>query len=65
MSSGRILAVESSCDETAVAVVERGAERFEHSAEQALGGNDTPTEQLRALVGSHVDVVLDHTDDVG
>jgi AcrR family transcriptional regulator len=53
----------TSKEDLLVAVVERGAERFEHSAEQALSGNGTPIEQLRALVGSHVDVVLDHTDE--
>ncbi len=53
----------TSKEDLLVAVVERGAERFEHSAEQALGGHDTPVQRLRALIGGHIDVVLDHTDE--
>ncbi len=53
----------SSKEDLLVAVVERGAERFERSAEQAFGGHDTPVERLRALIGGHIDVVLDHTDE--
>jgi AcrR family transcriptional regulator len=45
-----------------VAVVERGAEHFEASAQAALGSHDTPLERLRALISGHIDVVLDHTD---
>lgn len=53
----------TSKEDLLVAVVERGAEHFERSAEQALGRHDTPVERLRALVGGHIDVVLDHTDE--
>ena len=53
----------SSKEDLLVAVVERGAERFEQSAEAALGSHNTPGERLRALIAGHVDVVLDHTDE--
>jgi AcrR family transcriptional regulator len=53
----------TSKEDLLVAVVDRGAERFEHSAEQALSDHDTPIERLRALIGGHIDVVLDHTDE--
>jgi AcrR family transcriptional regulator len=53
----------TSKEDLLVAVVERGAERFEISAERALGDHDTPVERLRALIGGHIDVVLDHTDE--
>ena len=53
----------TSKEDLLVAVVERGAERFEQSAEAALGSHNTPSERLRALIGGHIDVVLDHTDE--
>ncbi len=52
----------TSKEDLLVAVVERGAKHFEASAAHALEVNDTPLEQLRALIAGHVDVVLDHTD---
>ena len=54
----------SSKEDLLVEVIERGAERFQASAERALAGSDDPTEQLRSLVSGHVDVVLDHSDEV-
>jgi AcrR family transcriptional regulator len=53
----------TSKEDLLVAVVERGAERFESSAEQAFSGHDTPVGRLRALIGGHIDVILDHTDE--
>jgi AcrR family transcriptional regulator len=53
----------TSKEDLLVAVVKRGAERFERSAEEALGSSDAPAERLRALIAGHVDVVLDHTDE--
>ena len=53
----------SSKEDLLVAVVERGAERFEQSAKAALGSHNTPSERLRALIAGHIDVVLDHTDE--
>lgn len=53
----------TSKEDLLVAVVERGAERFEMSAAMALGDHDTPAERLRGLIGGHIDVVLDHTDE--
>ena len=53
----------SSKEDLLVAVIERGAERFERSAQRALEGHDTPVERIRALIGGHIDVVLDHTDE--
>lgn len=53
----------TSKEDLLVAVVERGAERFERSAEEALGSSDAPAERLRALISGHIDVVLDHTDE--
>lgn len=53
----------TSKEDLLVAVVERGAEHFERSAERALDGHEAPVEQLRALIAGHVDVVLDHTDE--
>ena len=53
----------TSKEDLLVAVVERGAERFQSSAEHALDSHEGPAERLRALIGGHIDVVLDHTDE--
>jgi AcrR family transcriptional regulator len=53
----------TSKEDLLVAVIERGAEHFESSAEHTIDGHATPEERLRALVSGHVDVVLDHTDE--
>ena len=53
----------TSKEDLLVAVVERGAERFQQSAAQALNDHETPVERLRALIRGHIDVVLDHTDE--
>jgi len=45
-----------------VEVVEEGARLFETSAESALAAGGSPRERLRALVGGHVDVVLENLD---
>lgn len=45
-----------------VEVVEKGARLFEASATRASGA--TGAERLRRLIGGHVDVVVDHHDEV-
>ena len=50
----------SSKEALLVEIVERGAALFERSAEAALGADDP----LRALISGHIDVVLDHQDEV-
>ena len=47
-----------------VEVVRRGAALFEASAERALGVPGTARDRLRTLVTGHLDVVLDHRDEV-
>lgn len=47
-----------------VAVVKRGADLFEDSAARALASGGDASAQLRELVAGHVDVVLDHRDEV-
>ncbi|HUP15744.1 MAG TPA: TetR/AcrR family transcriptional regulator [Acidimicrobiia bacterium] len=47
-----------------VEVVERGAVRFQESADRAMGAPGVGLTRLRALVAGHVDVVLDHPDEV-
>jgi AcrR family transcriptional regulator len=47
-----------------VEVVERGAVRFQESADRAMAGDGDGLARLRALVAGHVDVVLDHPDEV-
>jgi AcrR family transcriptional regulator len=43
-----------------VEVVERGAQLFDASAEQALATEGPAPERLRALIRGHIDVVLDN-----
>ncbi|MGH8946862.1 MAG: TetR family transcriptional regulator [Acidimicrobiia bacterium] len=45
-----------------VEVVEEGARLFEDSAEKALAAGGDPGERLAALIGGHVEVVLDNLD---
>ena len=47
-----------------VEVVERGEVLFQESADKAMGVTGDGLTRLRALVGGHVDVVLDHPDEV-
>ena len=47
-----------------VEVVERGAGFFQASADQAMATRGDGAARLRALVAGHVDVVLDHPDEV-
>ena len=54
----------SSKEDLLVEVIERGAERFQASADRAMAASDDPAEQLRSLIGGHIDVVLDHSDEV-
>ena len=54
----------SSKEDLLVEVIERGAEHFQASAERAMAGSDDPAEQLRCLIAGHIDVVLDHSDEV-
>lgn len=47
-----------------VEVVRRGAEFFQHSVDAALQTDGRAIDRLRALVAGHIDVVLDHRDEV-
>jgi len=47
-----------------VEVVERGAVLFQESADRAMATPGDGATRLRALVAGHVDVVLDHLDEV-
>ena len=47
-----------------VAIVERGAGLFRASADTALALDGSPAERLRTLIRGHIDVVLDHPDEV-
>ena len=47
-----------------VEVVERGAVLFQESADEAMATPGDGLTRLRALVAGHVDVVLDHPDEV-
>jgi AcrR family transcriptional regulator len=47
-----------------VEVVERGAHLFQESADQAMASPGDGLTRLRALLAGHVDVVLDHPDEV-
>ena len=47
-----------------VEVVERGAVLFQESADRATAGKGDGLARLQALVAGHVDVVLDHPDEV-
>ena len=53
----------TSKEDLLVAVVERGSERFEASAQAALASSRLPLERLRALMSGHIDVVLDHANE--
>ena len=55
--------IESKAD-LLVEVVERGAVLFQESADKATAGEGDGLSRLRALVAGHVDVVLDHPDEV-
>ncbi len=52
----------SSKQDLLVAVVEEGAGLFRGSAERALATEGTAADRLDALIGGHVDVVLDNVD---
>lgn len=54
----------TSKEDLLVDVVERGAALFEEAAERALATGGTGAERLRALIAGHVDVVVDHLDEV-
>jgi AcrR family transcriptional regulator len=54
----------SSKEDLLVEVVERGARLFQSSADSALATPGPPVNRLKALVAGHVDVVLDHLDEV-
>jgi TetR/AcrR family transcriptional regulator, cholesterol catabolism regulator len=54
----------SSKEDLLVEVVEKGAVLFQGSADAALATSGTAADRLRALVAGHVDVVLDHLDEV-
>jgi AcrR family transcriptional regulator len=47
-----------------VEVVRRGAQFFQSSVERAMQTDGLAAERLRALVAGHIDVVLDHRDEV-
>ncbi|MGQ0849928.1 MAG: TetR family transcriptional regulator [Actinomycetota bacterium] len=47
-----------------VEVVERGSSLFHAAAERAVAEPGSGTDRLRALVSGHIDVVLDHLDEV-
>ncbi len=53
----------TSKEDLLVEVVERGAERFQSSAQRADSTPD-PIARLEALIDGHIDVVLDHPDEV-
>jgi len=55
--------IESKAD-LLVEVVEVGAELFQESADRAMATTGDGVARLRALVAGHVDVVLDHRDEV-
>ena len=54
----------SSKEDLLVEVVERGAELFQSSADAALATPGPAANRLKALVAGHVDVVLNHLDEV-
>ncbi|MPZ52057.1 MAG: TetR family transcriptional regulator [Acidimicrobiia bacterium] len=54
----------SSKEDLLVEVVEMGAALFEASAQAALQSADEPERQLQALISGHIDVVVDHLDEV-
>ena len=50
--------------ELLVEVVDRGAGFFQAAADGSLGASGSAADRLRALIRGHVDVVLDHRDEV-
>lgn len=54
----------SSKEDLLVEVVEMGAVLFEASSQAALQSSDEPDRQLQALISGHIDVVIDHLDEV-
>lgn len=54
----------TSKEDLLVEVVERGASLFEASAERARRHDGTGADRLEALIAGHVDVVVDHQDEV-
>lgn len=54
----------SSKEDLLVEVIERGAERFQASAGRAMAASDDAKQQLRSLISGHIDVVLDHPEEV-
>ncbi len=54
----------SSKEDLLVEVVEMGAGMFEAAADRALRTADDPRGRLRALLAGHVEVVVDHLDEV-
>ena len=54
----------TSKEDLLVEVVEKGAGLFEAAAEAARQRRGTGADRLRALVAGHVDVVIDHLDEV-
>jgi TetR/AcrR family transcriptional regulator, cholesterol catabolism regulator len=55
--------IESKAD-LLVEVVERGAVLFQESADQAMATSGDGVTRLRALIAGHIEVVLDHPDEV-
>ena len=53
----------SSKEDLLVDVVRRGAELFQSSADAAMASTTDPADRLRALVGGHIAVIVDHLDD--
>jgi AcrR family transcriptional regulator len=47
-----------------VEVVDRGAGFFQAAADEALASDGAASQRLRALIAGHVDVVLDHREEV-
>ncbi|MDH5421060.1 MAG: TetR/AcrR family transcriptional regulator [Acidimicrobiia bacterium] len=60
---GSVYAHVSSKEELLVEVVQRAGRLFGESAARAMSSSDHPEEQLRALIGGHIRVVLDHRDE--
>lgn len=54
----------TSKEDLLVEVVERGARLFDESAQRAVTADRSGAERLRALVAGHVDVVVDHLEEV-
>jgi AcrR family transcriptional regulator len=54
----------TSKQELLVEVVKRGAALFQAAADAALATPGSASDRLRALIAGHIDVVLDHRDEV-